>query len=194
MDEGGAFAGAQAALRDGLRFDEGAKFIVGGVGGDRFVVAEELPLREILQLQLGFELREVRECGTLRQQAAGDELRAGFLHADLERSIGFGIERHGFAIDDVVLPHPASMRLADLDLDARVILSPSPNKMFDFAESFDVVIVRTVLADFESAVRFDERRRKFGMAIEEESVSDEHQIGSGPRFTSQLQVLDHVRI
>ena len=66
MDEGGAVARAQAALRDGFGFDERAKFIVGGVGRDRFVVAEELPLREVLQVQLGFELGEVRERGTLR--------------------------------------------------------------------------------------------------------------------------------
>lgn len=59
MNELGAVAWAEAALRDGLRFDEGAKFIVGGVGGDRFVVAEELPLREVAQIQLRIEEEKV---------------------------------------------------------------------------------------------------------------------------------------
>lgn len=152
MDEGGAFARAQAALRDGFGFDERAEFIVGGGRGDRLVVAEELPLREIVQVELGFELGEVRERGTLRQQAAGDELRAGFLHADFECGIRFGIERHRCAVFDFVLPHPSAMRMANLDLDAGVLLSPSPDESLHFAESFDVGVVGSVLADFEPAV------------------------------------------
>ncbi|TWT98744.1 hypothetical protein Pla100_19100 [Neorhodopirellula pilleata] len=50
MDEGGAFARAQSALRDGFGFDEGAKFIVGGGGFDRFVVPEKVPPREAAQI------------------------------------------------------------------------------------------------------------------------------------------------
>ena len=152
MDEGSAFARAQAALRDGFGFDELAEFIVGGLGCDRFVVAEELPLREIMQVEPGFELGEVGQCWALGQQAAGDELRASLLHADFEGGIRFGIERTRLAVFDLVLPHPATMRLANLDLDTGVLFSPFPNESLHFAKTVDVVVVSSVLANFEPAI------------------------------------------
>ncbi len=82
MDERAAVTWAEFALRDGFGFDECAKLLVGGVCCDCFVVAEELPLRKIVQVEFGFEPGEVRQCGTLQQHAAGDELRTGFLNAD----------------------------------------------------------------------------------------------------------------
>ena len=45
---------------------------------------------------------------------------------------------------------------ADLDLDAGMLFSPSPNESLHFAESFDVIVVRSVLADFEPAVGVDQ--------------------------------------
>ncbi|TWU04107.1 hypothetical protein Pla100_10440 [Neorhodopirellula pilleata] len=59
MDEGGAFARAQSALRDDFGFDERAKFIVGGFGRDRFVVPGKLPLREVVQIKLRIEEEKV---------------------------------------------------------------------------------------------------------------------------------------
>ncbi len=87
MDECGAFAWARTALRDGFGVDERAKFIVGGVGCDRLVVAEELPLWEVVQVQLGFELGEVGERRTL-PKLAFVKLRASLLHADFEAEPG----------------------------------------------------------------------------------------------------------
>ena len=48
MDELGAVRWAEPALRDSFGFDERAKLIVSGFGNDRLVVAEQLPLREIV--------------------------------------------------------------------------------------------------------------------------------------------------
>ena len=80
------------------------------------------------------------------------ELRASSLHAGPKCGFWPEVEWDRLTVLDVVLPHPTTMRLADLDLDAWVILSPSPDEMLDFAESLDVIVVRAVLADFESAV------------------------------------------
>lgn len=82
MNECGAFAGTQSALRDGLGFDERAKFIVGRLGQTRLVVAEQLPLRNRFKAGFGLKLWPVGKRGAFCE-AAVDELRAGSLHAYL---------------------------------------------------------------------------------------------------------------
>ena len=72
------------------------------------------------------------------------------------------------------------MGLANFDLDSWIVGTPLPHRFLRFVESRQVGFVRPMLADFESAVGFDERCRQIGMAIEEESVGDEHQVGVGP--------------
>ena len=111
-----------------------------------------------MQSQLGFEFGEVGQSGTFPQHALM-KLRAGLLHADFERGVRFGVERHRLAVLDVVLPHPTAMRLADVDLDAGVLFSPSPDELLHFLEASNVFVVRSVLADFEPAVRVNENRR-----------------------------------
>ena len=66
MSEGGAFARAEAALRNGLGFEERLEFFVGGDGGAGFVVAEELPLGDVVQLQLRFQLTEEGQSRALK--------------------------------------------------------------------------------------------------------------------------------
>ena len=86
MGECGAFAGAQAALRNGFGFEERLQFTVSGFVRTRLVVAEKLPLRQIMQTQFGFELGEVGQCGTFPKPAFM-KLCASFLHADFERGV-----------------------------------------------------------------------------------------------------------
>lgn len=59
MDELGAARWAEAALRDGFGLQELADFVVAGGRRAGLVVAEELPLGQVVELQLGFELGEV---------------------------------------------------------------------------------------------------------------------------------------
>ncbi len=59
------------------------EFGVGCVRSARFVVAEQLPCRDLLQIQLGFELCEVGQRGAFPKHAS-KELGAGLLHADFE--------------------------------------------------------------------------------------------------------------
>ena len=108
-----------------------------------------------MKAQFGFELGEVRQCGTF-PKLAFIKLGAGFLHANFERGVGPGIERHWFAIRHLVLPHPTAVRLSNFDTDSGKLFSPTPNEVFDFAKAFEVLVVHSVLADFESAIRFDE--------------------------------------
>lgn len=61
MDELGAARGAEAALGDRLGLDELADFVFAGSRRAGLVVAEELPLGQIVELQLGFELGEVSQ-------------------------------------------------------------------------------------------------------------------------------------
>jgi hypothetical protein len=84
--------------------------------------------------------------------------------------------------------------LADLDLDAGMLFSPSPNELLHFAESFDVFVVRSVLADFELAIGLDENFGQAGEAMQEEAVGDEHQVAVGPVLSREQKVLDHVRV
>lgn len=116
------------------------------------------------------------------------------MQTDSLGGVGFGIKRHGFAVDDLVLPHPASVRLADLDLDAGILLSPPPNELLHFAESFDVFVVRSVLADFELAIGLDENFGQAGEAMQEEAIGDEHQVAVGPVLSREQNVLDRVRV
>ena len=189
MDELGAARWAEAALRDGFGLDELADFVVAGGRRAGLVVAEELPLGQVVELQLGFELGEVGQGGALPQHAEV-ELSACLLQTDSVGGVGFGIEWHGLAVDDLVLPHPASVRLADLDLDAGILLSPSPNELLHFAESFDVFVVRSVLADFEPAVRFDEYFRQLGKPMQKEPVGYQHQVAV-PMLPSELDVFQN---
>ena len=108
VNERGAVAGAQTALRDGLGLDEGAKFVVSGGRRTCLVAAEQLPLRYRFEAGFCFELSPVRQCWAFGE-AAILKLRAGSLHTDSIGCIGFGVERHRFAVDDVVLAHPAFM-------------------------------------------------------------------------------------
>ena len=160
MDELGAARWTESALRDGFGLQELADFVVAGGRRAGLVVAEELPLGQVVELQLGFELGEVGQ-GWAFPQHSEVELCACFLQTDSIGGIGFGIERHGFAVDDLVLPHPASVRLSDLDFDAGMLVSPLPNKLLHFTESLDVFVVRSVLADFELTIGLDE---SFGQA------------------------------
>ena len=157
------------------------------------VVPEELPLGQVVELQFEFELGEVGQGGALPQHAAM-ELGACVLQTDLVGSVGIGIERHWFAFDDLVLPHPASVRLADLDLNARMLLTPLPNELLHFAKSCDVFIMRSVLANFELAIGFDENFGKAGKAMQEEAVRDQHQVAVRPVLSRQQKVLDDVRV
>ncbi len=155
------------------------------------VIAEELPLGQVVKLELGFELGEVGQGGTLPQHAAM-QLCACFLQTDSVGGIGFGIERHGFAVDDLVLPHPTSVRLADLDLDAGMLLSPPPNELLHFAKSLDVFVVHSVLAYFELAIGLDENFGQAGEAMQEKAIGDEHQVAVGPVLSREQNVLDRV--
>ena len=192
MDELEAARGAEAALRDGFGLQELADFVVAGGRRAGLVVAEELPLRQVVELQLGFELGEVGQGGALKQKTVFSELSAGLLQTDSVGGVGFGIKRHGFAVDDLVLPHPASVRLANLDLDAGILLSPSPNEMLYFAESLDVFIVRSVLAYFELAICLDENFGQAGEAMQEKAIGDEHQVAVGPVLSREQNVLDRI--
>ncbi len=193
MNELRAARWAQAALRDGFGLQELADFVVAGGRRAGLVVAEELPLGQVVELQLGFELGEVGQGGALPQHAEV-ELRACLLQTDSVGGIGFGIKRHGFAVDDLVLPHPASVRLADLDLDAGMSFSPLPNEMLHFAESLDVFVVRSMLAYFELAISLDENFGQAGKPMQEESVGDEHQVAVGPVLPRKQNLLDHLRV
>lgn len=155
MNELGAACGTKTALRDRFGLEELADFVVAGGRRAGLVVAEELPLGQVVKLELGFELGEVSQGRALKQKTVFSELCACLLQTDSVGGVGFGIERHGLAVDDLVLPHPTSVRLANLDLDAGVLFSPSPNETLHFAESLDVFVVRSVLADFELAIGFD---------------------------------------
>jgi hypothetical protein len=108
MDECGAYAGTQSALRDGLSFDEYAKLIVGRLGGTRLVVAEQLPFRSRFEVGFCLELWPVGKRGAFGEGAV-HKLLAGALHAHLMCGDGIEIEWHRLAIDDVVLTHPANM-------------------------------------------------------------------------------------
>lgn len=65
MDEGSAFVRAKYTPRDGFGFNERAKLIVGGVGWDGFVVAEEFPLWEVVQAKNRIDVVELGHHGTL---------------------------------------------------------------------------------------------------------------------------------
>ena len=86
MGKCSAFARTQAALGNGFGFEEGLQFSVSGFLRTRLVVAEELPLRQDLQTQFGFELGEIGQCGTFPKPAFV-KLRASLLHADFERGV-----------------------------------------------------------------------------------------------------------
>lgn len=126
-----------------------------------------------MHLQLHVELIEVGKCRTLPQHASMKLLKC-LLKTGSVCGLGVGIERHWFAIDDLVLPDPASVRLADLDLNARVLFSPSPNEMFHFTESLDLFGVRSLLANLDSAVRLDQDFGQVGEALQKEADGDEH--------------------
>lgn len=51
-----------------------------------------------------------------------------------------------------------------------------------------------MLADFETTIRINQRRRQLGMTIEEKAVGNEHQVGVGPTLAGQSQVLDQMRV
>ena len=72
------------------------------------------------------------------REIAVHKLGASALHADSIGRIGFGIERHGFAVDDVVLTHPTFVRLTDADLDAVIFLTPAPHEFFHTPKALDV--------------------------------------------------------
>lgn len=191
MNELVAARWAEAALRDRFGMRELADFVVAGGRRAGLVVAEELPLGQVVKLELGFELGEVGQGRALPQHATM-KLRASFLQADFECGIGAGIERNGFAVDHFILPYPTSVRLSDLDLDAGMLFSPSPNELLHFAESFDVIVVRSVLADFELAIGLDENFGQAGETMQEEAIGDEHQVAVGPVLSREQNVLDRI--
>ena len=86
------------------------------------------------------------------------------------------------------------MRLANLDLDCGVPLSPTPNESLHFAEAFDVFVVRSVLADFKSTSCFAKDNRQVGEPVQEEAVGDEHQLAVGPVLACELDVLGDLRV
>ncbi len=185
---------AEAALGDGFGLQELADFVVAGGRRAGLVVTEELPLGQVVELQLGFELAKVGQGGALKQKTVFSELSACFLQTDSVGGVGFGIERHGFAALDFVLPHPTAVRLADLDLDAGMLFSPFPDDLLHFVESLDVFVVRSVLADFELAIGLDENFGQAGEAMQEEAIGDEHQVAVGPVLSREQNVLDHIRV
>jgi len=65
VNERGAFAGTQTALRDRLGVDEGAKFVVGGGRLTCLVVAEQLPGGLLVEVKLAGYDGVVGECGAL---------------------------------------------------------------------------------------------------------------------------------
>src|SRR6056297_2868724 len=79
MNELRAMRRTQTALGDCFRLQEPAHFSIARVGPTGLVIAERLPLRQVVQLQLGFELVEVGQCWTFGETAP-DKLCAGFLH------------------------------------------------------------------------------------------------------------------
>ena len=80
MDECGAFAGTQSTLRDGLGFDERAKFIVGRLGQTHLVVAEQLPLWNRFEVGICLELGPVSERGAFRKATVGIGLPSTMLY------------------------------------------------------------------------------------------------------------------
>lgn len=65
--------------------------------------------------------------------------------------------------------------------------------MFDFAESFDVFVVCSVLANLESAIRFDEYFWQLGKPMQKEPVGYQHQVAV-PMLSGELDVLNDRRI
>jgi hypothetical protein len=116
------------------------------------------------------------------------------LHTDAVRSVWLGIERHRLTIDNVVLPHPAFVRLANVDSDLGILLAPTPHDRFHFAEPFEVVLMRTMLADFKLALCINENPRQLREAVQEESIGNEHQFTFVPVLSRELNVLQDRRI
>jgi len=75
-----------------------------------------------------------------------------------------------------------------------VLLSPAPNELLHFAESFDVFFLRSVLAYFELAIGLDENIGQAREAMQEEAVGDEHQVAVGPVLSREQKMLDYVRV
>ena len=75
-----------------------------------------------------------------------------------------------------------------------MLFSPSPNELLHFAESLDVFVVHSVLADFELAIGLDEDFGQAGEAMQEEAIGDQHQVAVGPVLSRELKVLDYVRV
>jgi hypothetical protein len=116
------------------------------------------------------------------------------LHTDAVRSVWLGIERHRLTIDNVVLPHPAFMRLANVDAKLGIILSPTPHYRFHVAESFEVVLMRTMLANLKLALCINEDLRQLREAVQKESIGDQHQFTVVPVLSSELNVLQDRRV
>ena len=76
-----------------------------------------------------------------------------------------GIEWHRLAIDDVVLPHPAFVRLANVDAKLGILLTPTPHYRFHVAEPFDVVLMCSMLADFKLALCINENLGQLREAV-----------------------------
>ena len=86
------------------------------------------------------------------------------------------------------------MRLANLDLDCGVPLSPTPNESLHFAEAFDVFVVRSVLTNLQSAVGLDKDLWQIRKAMQEEAVGHEHQLAIWPMLPRELNVLNDLRV
>jgi len=72
---------------------------------------------------------------------------------------------HRLAIFDSVLSHPAAMELTNLDLNAGIVGSSVPHHFPGCVEVNEMRFVWSMLADFETAVGFNERLRQVSMDI-----------------------------
>src|SRR5690606_12004156 len=100
MDELGAARRAETALWDGFGLQELADFAVAGGRRAGLVAAEELPGRDVVEFEFGFELGKIGQRRAFPQHFA-IELRAVSLQADAIRPGRLGIEWHRFTVFDL---------------------------------------------------------------------------------------------
>jgi len=86
------------------------------------------------------------------------------------------------------------MRLSDLDPNAGILGSPSPQESLDLGELLHVPPGRPVLTDVETTVGVDQHAGQVRMAVQKESIAHEHQLRIRPRLASQANVLNEPRI
>jgi hypothetical protein len=67
------------------------------------------------------------------------------------------------------------MRLPNLNLDARVFGSPSPQESPDLGELLHVPSYRTMLADVEAAIALNQSAGQPRVPMQKEPIADEHQ-------------------